>query len=462
MSQPSQPQPAGSRAGCDEALARAVSADARRLLEVGCGEGRLGALLKALVPGRQVFGIEREPAAASGGCLDAVFEIDVEREDPPLEAGSLDVLLYGDVLEHLADPLAVLRRHRRLLRPGGLVLASVPNVQHYSVAAALLRGDFQYERAGLLDATHLRFFTWSTFFKLLLDTGFQPEIVDEIRVPAPPAFLQAAEPLLRQLGLHLGRTRRYLDASRYVLRGTGLPEPLAGPAEPLTVACCVSDEATLRANLLASPCLAPGTPHEVLLARGCRSIADGLNAAVARAKHQWVVCAHQDVYLPEGWDRRLARQLREAEAKLGPVGVAGVIGAAKEGSVPPTAVAPLVGWVVDRDRVLRGPEPLPALAETLDELMLVLPRGTPLRLDPALGFHFYGADLSMQAREHGLAAAAVEALCFHNSQGVELPPEFAASGRAFARKWATRLPVKTTCSIVDQQWLTAGREQQPG
>src|SRR5579871_2829376 len=51
--------------------------------------------------------------------------------------------------------------------------------------------------------------------------------------------------------------------------------------------------------------LARGTPHEVLLARGCRSIADGLNAALARAKHRWVVCVHQDVYLPEGWERRL-------------------------------------------------------------------------------------------------------------------------------------------------------------
>ncbi len=110
-----------------------------------------------------------------------------------------------------------------------------------------------------------------------------------------------------------------------------------------------------------------------------------------------MVCVHQDVYLADGWDRRLVRQLDEAEEKLGPMGVAGVIGAAHEGPVLPNAVAPLVGRVVDRDRVLRGPQPLPASAETLDELVLVLPRGTPLRLDPALGFHFYGADLCLQA-----------------------------------------------------------------
>ena len=453
MSQP--PKPPEYYAGCNERLARAVPADARRVLEVGCGEGRLGALLKTMLPGREVFGIEREPAAASvaESHLDRVFTLDVEGDDPSLEAGSIDVLLYGDVLEHLIDPLAVLQRHRRFVRPGGFVLASIPNVQHHSVLSRLLCGDFQYEPAGLLDATHLRFFTWSTIFKLLLDAGFAPEIVDETRVPASAGFLQAAEPLLKHLGLHAVRTRRYLDAYQYIVRGTVLPEPPPGPAEPLTFAACVNDETSLRTNLLASPCLRPGTPHEVLLARGCRNIADGLNAAVARAKNDWVVCVHQDVYLPEGWDRRLVQQLRDAEAKLVRVGVAGVIGAAHAGPVETHAMSPLVGWVVDRDRLLRGPETLPASAETLDELVLILPRGTPLLLDPALGFHFYGADLCMQARESGLSTVAVEALCFHNQRGVELPADFAVSGRAFAKRWSRRLPVKTTCAVVVERWL---------
>jgi hypothetical protein len=70
-----------------------------------------------------------------------------------------------------------------------------------------------------------------------------------------------------------------------------------------------------------------------------------------------------------------------------------------------------------------------------------------------LGFHFYGADLCLQAREQGLTAVAVEALCFHNQRAVELPPGFFPSGRAFAKKWEKRLPVKTTCAVVDPRWL---------
>ncbi len=103
--------------------------------------------------------------------------------------------------------------------------------------------------------------------------------------------------------------------------------------------------------------------------------------------------------------------------------------------------------------MLRGPESIPAPAKTLDDPVLVLPRGTPLRLDPALGFHFHGADLCLHARERGLAAVAVGALCFHNSKGVELPTGFEDSGRTFARKWATRLPVRTTCAVVHKRWV---------
>jgi SAM-dependent methyltransferase len=177
-------------AGCNPALLRAVPDRVRIILDVGCGEGRLGAALKDGRPDRVVYGIEMQPAAAARAaeCLDRVFRLDVADGDPPLEANSLDCIAFGDVLEHLVDPEAVLTRLRRLLAPGGVAIASIPNIQHHTILAALLRGDFQYTSAGLLDATHLRFFTGSTIVKLFLDAGYEPEIVDTIRVPAHPGW----------------------------------------------------------------------------------------------------------------------------------------------------------------------------------------------------------------------------------------------------------------------------------
>jgi SAM-dependent methyltransferase len=450
MSHP--PKPAAYYAVDNEVLGRAVPAGARRILEVGCGEGRRGAALKQQDGRRVVYGIEREPAAAAraAGRLDQVFALDVENDELPLEPGTLDCVLYGDVLAHLRDPGAVLRHHRRLLAPGGVVLCAVPNVQHHAVLTALLRGDVPCGPAATPGVRHLHVFTYASFFKLLLDAGFVPELLDAVSVPGDPALLAAAEPMLRHLGLHAGRTRRYLDACQYLFRGTPLvaeeAEPSAEP--PLSIVACVSDEAVLRDNLLSSPCLAPGSPHEVLLVRCARSAAEGLNQGLDRARHAAVVCVHQDVYLPQGWPRRVAAQLARAERAFGPVGVAGVYGVSLQRGEVRRA-----GRLVDRDRLLSEPPGLPAPVETLDELLLVLPNPSSLRFDPALGFHFYGADVCLAARRQGLAAAVLDAPCMHHSRSVGLPAEFFASGRAFARKWAAHLPVATACAVVDGRWL---------
>ena len=223
---------------------------------------------------------------------------------------------------------------------------------------------------------------------------------------------------------------------------------------PLSVVACVSDDAIARANLLASPGLTgPGSPHEVILIHDCPSAAAGLTMGWMRAKHPWVICVHQDVVLSAGWDRSLAQQLREAERRFGPIGVAGVYGIG-EVIVPMDLTQPLaaerIGWVVDRGRVLRDGPDLPARVATLDELILIVRRDALLRFDPALGFHLYGADLCLQAREAGLAVVALELLCQHNSRTVGLPDAFFQSAQVFARKWSHRLPVATPCVIIDK------------
>ena len=225
--------------------------------------------------------------------------------------------------------------------------------------------------------------------------------------------------------------------------------------KPLSFVTCLSSIETLNSNLLASPCLVTGTVHELITVPNCPCAADGLNFGVTRAKHDWVVCVHQDVYLPEGWDRCLAQQLREAERRFGPIGVAGVYGAAPFRATPdltrPCGIEG-IGWVVDRGRLLReGPE-LPARVATLDELLLIVPRDSGLRFDRALGFHLYGADICLQAHEQGLAVVAVGALCHHNSRTVELREAFFASARVFAQKWIDRLPVATSCAVIDGGW----------
>ena len=83
---------------------------------------------------------------------------------------------------------------------------------------------------------------------------------------------------------------------------------MPAPAKALTFVVCVSDPDILKSNLLASPCLAPGTPHEVIKVNKAPNAAAGLNQGLERAKHDLIVCVHQDVCLPKDWDKQLIRQ----------------------------------------------------------------------------------------------------------------------------------------------------------
>jgi hypothetical protein len=225
----------------------------------------------------------------------------------------------------------------------------------------------------------------------------------------------------------------------------------ASAEQALSFVVCGSDDAVLAGNLLASPCLGPGSPHEVIVIRATPSAAAGLNPGLERAGNDLVVFVYQDVCLPAGWDRLMLNQYRMAERRFGPIGVAGVYGVGPVADTPGGPAARRIGWVEDRGRVLSEGPGLPAGVATLDELLLVVRRDSPLRFDPELGFHLYGADLCLQARESGLAAVALGAPCRHNSRGVGLPRAFFDSAGVFARKSAHRLPVATPCVVFDRE-----------
>ena len=160
---------------------------AKRVLDVGCSTGYLARILRG--NGNVVSGVEIDPAAAeqARSALDKLVVGDIESMDftEHFEEGSFDVVVFADVLEHVRDPAAVLRRVSQLLAPGGSAVLSIPNIAHGSVRLALLEGRFEYRPLGLLDDTHLRFFTRTSLDAMLASAGFRAM---EVRRTTADAF----------------------------------------------------------------------------------------------------------------------------------------------------------------------------------------------------------------------------------------------------------------------------------
>jgi len=154
----------------------------RRALDVGAADGFLAELLTR--QGWQVTALERNPeqaAKARGRCHEVIIA-DLAEAAPRLE-GAFDAIVYGDVLEHLSDPLPALVALNRSLASGGRILVSVPNVAHLWVRLSLLLGRWDYADRGILDRTHVRFFTRRSFTRFLGDAGL--DIEELVATPAP-------------------------------------------------------------------------------------------------------------------------------------------------------------------------------------------------------------------------------------------------------------------------------------
>lgn len=146
----------------------------KRVLDIGRDSGYLGEELAAF--GNVVSGFEVNPVSAdvARGHNERVEVGDLEAVDlaAAFDHAQFDVIIYGDVLEHLRDPLPVLRQARSLVAPGGGVFISVPNIAHGDVRLALLHGRFTYTKVGLLDDTHTRFFTRDSLIEFVREAGF--------------------------------------------------------------------------------------------------------------------------------------------------------------------------------------------------------------------------------------------------------------------------------------------------
>lgn len=180
----------------NEPLLAQVTTAPRRALELGCAGGMFGAKLKERWPGAEVVGVEAGKAAAAKAAtrLDRVIEARLESLDlaaAGYRPGDFDLAIAADVLEHVVNPWKLLVDLRPFLSSDAVLLASIPNVRNLAlINDLLLGGRWNYAERGLLDVTHLRFFTLGTIHEMFAETGYRVESVQINVAPELAGFWQ--------------------------------------------------------------------------------------------------------------------------------------------------------------------------------------------------------------------------------------------------------------------------------
>lgn len=156
-------------------VARLAQNDLGQILEIGCSAGATGALALAQGKCEYYVGVELMPDIAEQARqkLSEVHCVDIEQNPPEFENERFDAIIASEIFEHLRDPWQVLAKLVPSLKPGGVVLASSPNISHKAVISALLRGKFEYDDMGVMDRTHLRWFTPYSYSALMESAGLK-------------------------------------------------------------------------------------------------------------------------------------------------------------------------------------------------------------------------------------------------------------------------------------------------
>ncbi|MEI6267298.1 MAG: glycosyltransferase [Methylococcaceae bacterium] len=212
-----------------------------------------------------------------------------------------------------------------------------------------------------------------------------------------------------------------------------------------------NNDEILETTLLVSPDLKDGI--EIVIERNAISAAVGYNAGIKRSRGDILVFVHQDAYLPKGWFDQILQAVDFLNMKESCWGVLGVYGRQLNG----TGYGHL--YSTGLGTILGEPVTSPISIQTLDEVVLVVRRSNGLWFDEKLpGFHLYGADICLEARQRGLTCHVVEAFCIHNSRGITfLPWAYWQAWLYIRRKWWHELPIMTPTLQVTRFGVAALR-----
>lgn len=433
--------------GLNEKLLAALPTGARNVVEFGCTNGRLGAAYKARNPGARWIGVELQPhaAAIAERHLDGVIIGNVDSLAAERLGGDYDLVVFGDLLEHLRDPEAFLGLCREVSAANARLVCCVPNMGHVSVIERMLAGDLSYDAAGLLDSTHIRFLSWASTYKLLLDAGWLPNLTDGHYFGTGEPFMKQLVAAASTIGIPGWTAARNLMLYQLIIDCIkSPPAPQRAEPAPYTVVVPVNRRSQFDLNIRRSPGVAE-VNATVLAIENAGTPAAALAKGRANSTTPWILFCHQDVYMPRGSGKALGSVLASVPAERAPLELMGFAGLAYE----PDGTTRMAGLMIDR--VARFDYASASDAASIDEVAVIVHRDSVHEIDSRLGWHTWATDLCLATR-HGRRtghARIIRVPIFHNSYAdYQVPKEWNTSAAVLSGKYPDIPAIHTLCGTI--------------
>lgn len=381
------------------------------VLEIGCACGATLLKIKNIYSKACLYGIElNDQAALSAKLFADVIAANIEKTVLPYQEEYFDYIILGDVLEHLENPWLALKNIRACVKPGGHILASIPNIMHFTVLRNLLQGYWSYEEAGILDRTHLRFFTLYEIEKMFKEAGYEVKNCRPNRIyetAADQQFISALADVSKNSGLaEQCRAYQYVvKAAKPAVSPIPRPDPLLN-ANKICFITCENNDAIYETCLsyIKNLEIPAGYEVELLAIKESASMTGAYNQAVCNSNAKYKVYLHQDVFII---NKNFIQNVLTifSNPQIGMIGVAG------SAQVPTDGIwwnsSQNYGKVFDSHTGMMN---LMAFKEVegdyqevqcIDGLIMITQYDLPWREDLFNGWHFYDSSQSMEFIKSG-------------------------------------------------------------
>lgn len=436
--------------GLNMKLLRSIPSNSGKILELGCANGKLGEVYKIENVNSHWVGVDISPEAVqiSKLKLDKAILININNENISdiFKGEKYDVIVIGDLLEHLINPNKLLEELHLITTEEARIICCIPNMTHYSVIQKMLTGDISYEDMGLLDKTHLKFYSQSSAFKIFLDSGWLPNLVDQCRIePSNDQFIQGllhsafSEGIPNKTSLrNLGMYQMIINAEKRVLS-----DLINSPNFNISVVVPVNRDWEFKNNILSSPGLKE-INAEIIPVKNAKSSAEAFHAGKRLSKNPWILYLHQDVYVPKGSGKSLLQRISQGLDENVPIGFAGL-------QLSNTSLISEAGLVIDRTTLFK--HKITSSAISADEFAILMHQKCIPIIDDTLGWHLWATDLFLQAflNKNIGNGLLLDIPLFHNSlNDFSLPKEFHESTKKLLNKYPDLEKIETLCGTLSQ------------